>query len=132
MKQAFRCAVATLVLAMMMLTGCGGPSDTAYTHVEAQEAQTMMSESDDYVILDVRTTEEYAEGHIKDAVNVPNESIGDDVIEELPDKKQQIFVYCRSGNRSKQASEKLAALGYDNIVEFGGIKDWDGAVESGK
>lgn len=132
MKQAFRRALAALVLVMMMLTGCGGPSDAAYTRVDAQEAQTMMAESDDYVILDVRTPEEYAEEHIKGAINVPNESIGDDAIGELPDKKQQIFVYCRSGNRSKQASEKLAALGYGNIVEFGGIKDWDGATESSK
>lgn len=132
MKQGYRRVLAAIIMAVMLLTGCGGPSDAAYTQVNAQEAQRMMAESDDYVILDVRTPEEYAENHIKGAINVPNESIGDDAIAELPDKKQQIFVYCRSGDRSKQASEKLAALGYGNIVEFGGIRDWDGATESSK
>lgn len=66
----------------------------------------------------------------KEAVNIPNESIGSEEISELPDKDQLIFVYCRSGNRSKQASEKLADLGYTNIVEFGGINDWTGETVS--
>ncbi|MCI8432253.1 MAG: rhodanese-like domain-containing protein [Lachnospiraceae bacterium] len=90
------------------------------------EAVVMMEEESDYIILDVRTAEEYGERHIPGAVNIPNESIGTREIPELPDKEQLIFVYCRSGNRSKQASGKLAALGYTNIVEFGGINDWPG------
>lgn len=130
MKRAFRHVLATFLMIAMVLTGCGSPSELPYSQVDAHEAQIMMEESEDYVILDVRTPEEYAENHIVGAINVPNETIGDDALAELPDKKQQIFVYCRSGNRSKQASEKLAELGYGNIVEFGGIKDWDGPTTS--
>ena len=89
-------------------------------------AVTMMEEESGYIILDVRTPEEFAEKHIPGAINIPNETIGTDEIPELPDKDQLILVYCRSGNRSKQASEKLVALGYTNIVEFGGINDWPG------
>ena len=87
-----------------------------------------MEEESDYIILDVRTDEEYKEGHIPDAVNVPVETIGSDLPSELPNIDQLIMVYCRSGNRSKQASEKLVSLGYINIVEFGGIKDWTGDI----
>ena len=66
--------------------------------------------------------------HIPGAVNIPNETIASGAIQQLPDKEQLILVYCRSGNRSKQASEKLVNLGYTNIVEFGGINDWSGEV----
>lgn len=91
-----------------------------------------MEEEKDYLILDVRTPEEYEEAHIPEAVNVPNETIGTEEIPELPDKEQLIFVYCRSGNRSKQASQKLADLGYTNIIEFGGINDWSGDTVTGR
>ena len=98
-----------------------------YTQINQTKAQKMMDEADDYIILDVRTSEEYADGHIPDAVNIPNESIGEeDNISQLPNKDQLIFVYCRSGRRSKEASKKLAALGYTNVYEFGGIIDWAG------
>ena len=93
--------------------------------------RSMMEEKNDYIILDVRTPEEFAEKHIPDAINIPNETIGTEEIPELPDKEQLILVYCRSGNRSKQASEKLVRLGYTNIVEFGGINDWPGETVSG-
>ena len=79
-----------------------------------------------------RQTEEYEEKHITGAVNLPNETIKTEEITQLPDKEQLILVYCRSGNRSKQASQKLADLGYTNIVEFGGIKDWTGETETGR
>ena len=91
-----------------------------------------MEEEEDYLILYVRTPEEYEEAHIPEAVNVPNETIGTEEIPELPDKEQLIFVYCRSGNRSKQASQKLADLGYTNIIEFGGINDWNGDTVTGR
>ena len=90
----------------------------------------MMEAESGYIILDVRTPEEFAAGHIPGAINVPNETIGSAQIPELPDKDQLILVYCRSGNRSKQASEKLALQGYTNIVEFGGISAWPGEIVS--
>ena len=91
----------------------------------------MMEEGSGYIILDVRTPEEFAEKHIPGAINVANETIGTDEIPELPDKDQLILVYCRSGNRSKQASEKLVKLGYTNIVEIGGINSWPGETVTG-
>ena len=90
----------------------------------------MMEEESGYIILDVRRPDEFSEGHIPNAINVPNESIGTSEIPELPNKEQLILVYCRSGRRSKEASEKLVKLGYTNIVEFGGILDWKGEIVS--
>ena len=98
----------------------------SYTQISMEEAVAMMATEENYIILDVRTAEEFAEKHIPNAINIPNETIGSEEIAELPDKNQLILVYCRSGNRSKQASEKLVALGYTNIYEFGGIIDWTG------
>ena len=116
-----------IFLAAVLLAGCAAPAEgIAYRQISMDEAITMMEEESGYLILDVRTPEEFADKHIPGAVNVPNETIGSAEIPELPDKDQLILVYCRSGNRSKQASEKLAALGYTNIVEFGGINDWPG------
>ena len=88
----------------------------------------MMQSETNYIILDVRTEQEYASGHISGAVNLPNETIASEAIQQLPDKKQLILVYCRSGNRSKQAAAKLVNLGYTNVVEFGGIQDWNGEI----
>ena len=93
------------------------------------EAVEIMNTEHGYIILDARRPDEYAEGHIPGAINVPNESIGTAEIPELPDKSQLILVYCRSGRRSKEASEKLVKLGYTNVVEFGGILDWNGEIE---
>lgn len=90
-----------------------------------------MNEETDYIILDVRTQGEYESGHIPGAICIPNESIGDEHPELLPDKNQLILVYCRSGNRSKQAAQKLSQMGYTNIMEFGGINDWQGETETG-
>ena len=120
-------------LSLLLLTGCATPAEqeSSYRQISTDEAIAMMEEENDYIILDVRTPEEFAEKHIPDAINIPNEIIGTEEIPELPDKEQLILVYCRSGNRSKQASEKLAALGYTNIVEFGGINDWPGKTVSG-
>ena len=116
-----------IFLAALLLTGCAVPAEEiTYRQINMDAAITMMEEESGYMILDVRTPEEFADKHIPGAVNIPNETIGTDEIPELPDKDQLILVYCRSGNRSKQASEKLAALGYTNVVEFGGINDWPG------
>ena len=117
----------------LLVAGCAAPaeSEASYRQVSMDEAIAMMEEKNDYIILDVRTPEEFAEKHIPYAINIPNETIGTEEIPELPDKEQLILVYCRSGNRSKQASEKLVRLGYTNIVEFGGINDWPGETVSG-
>ena len=115
------------VLAIFVLAGCNKETaENSYKQISMDEAVTMMAEETDYIILDVRTPEEFAEKHIPNAINVPNETIGENEIPELPRKDQMILVYCRSGNRSKQASEKLVKLGYTNIYEFGGINDWTG------
>ena len=116
-----------------MLAGCTAPrQDDAvitYRQISMDEAAIIMSEQSGYISLDVRRPDEFAAGQIPGAINVPNESIGTDAIPELPDKSQLILVYCRSGRRSKEASEKLVAQGYTNIVEFGGILDWKGEIE---
>ena len=101
-----------------------------YRQISMDEAVIMMQNESNYIILDVRRPDEFAAGHIPNAVNVPNESIGTSDIPELPDKDQLIMVYCRSGRRSKEASAKLVKLGYTNIVEFGGILDWKGEIET--
>lgn len=100
----------------------------SYERISQDEAQKIMDEGGDFLIVDVRTPDEYAEGHIKGAINVPNEEIADTEIEALSDKEQLLLVYCRSGNRSKDASSKLAAMGYTNIKEFGGIHTWQGEI----
>ena len=124
--------VLPILLAALLLAGCAAPAEEiTYRQINMDEAITMMEEESGYIILDVRTPEEFAEKHIPGAINVANETIGTDEIPELPDKDQLILVYCRSGNRSKQASKKLAALGYTNIVEFGGINDWPGEIVTG-
>ena len=120
-------------LSILLLAGCAAPaeSEAGYQQISMDEAAAMMEEENNYMILDVRTPEEFGERHIPGAINIPNETIGTEEIPELPDKEQLILVYCRSGNRSKQASEKLVRLGYTNIVEFGGINDWPGETVSG-
>ena len=121
-----------ILLSALMLTGCAGAGNqtNSYRQISMDEAVTMMAEESGYIILDVRTPEEFAEKHIPNAINVPNETIGTDEISQLPDKNQLIMVYCRSGRRSKEASEKLVKLGYTNIIEFGGIIDWKGDIIS--
>ena len=120
-----------ILLSALMLTGCAGAGNNqtnTYRSITMDEAAEMMAEESDYIILDVRRPDEFAAGHIPNAINVPNETIGTAEISELPDKDQLIMVYCRSGRRSKEAAEKLVKLGYTNIVEFGGILDWKGEI----
>ena len=124
-----------ILLSALMFTGCAGTSNNqtnTYRSITMDEAVTMMAQETGYIILDVRRPDEFAAGHIPNAINVPNESIGTDEIPELPNKDQLIMVYCRSGRRSKEASEKLVKLGYTNIVEFGGILDWKGEIVTGE
>lgn len=121
-----------ILMALLLLSGCATQSaKKTYRQITMEEAITMMEEETGYIILDVRTAQEYSEKHIPGAINIANESIGTEDIPELPDKDQLILVYCRSGNRSKQASEKLVKLGYTNIVEIGGINSWPGETVAG-
>ena len=123
-----------LLLSTLLVTGCASSNNQANTYrsITMDDAVTMMAQETGYIILDVRRPDEFAAGHIPHAINVPNESIGTAEISELPDKDQLILVYCRSGRRSKDASEKLVKLGYTNIVEFGGILDWKGETVTGQ
>lgn len=122
-----------IALALLFLTGCSAaaPKGSGYTQITMEEAAERLGIECGFILLDVRTPEEFAAGHIPGAINIPNEDIGTDEIPRLPQKDQRIYVYCRSGNRSKQASEKLAALGYTDIVEIGGIMDWTGQIDTG-
>ena len=124
-----------ILMALLLLSVCATQSaKKTYRQITMEEAVTMLEEETGYTILDVRTAQEYNEKHIPGAINIANESIGTkDIpdIPELPDKDQLILVYCRSGNRSKQASEKLVKLGYTNIVEIGGINSWPGETVAG-
>ena len=118
-----------IAAAVMLLSGC---SSASYTQITQDEAMKMMQEQTDYLIVDVRRPDEFAEGHIAGAVYVPNETIEDEAPEALPDKEQTLLVYCRSGNRSKEASQKLADMGYTNVYEFGGINTWEGEIVTGE
>jgi len=104
----------------------------AFRYSNMEEALARWEEGGDFLFVDVRTPDEYVfEGHIPGAVNVPNDTIGEDPIPELPDLDREIFVYCRSGVRSLAASEKLAAIGYTKVVNIGGILDWKGKTKRG-
>ena len=113
-------------LSLFGMTACGsenGKSST-YEQITAEQAKKIMDNEQDYIIIDARTEEEFAEGHIENAILIPEYEIKDRAEKELPDKEQLILVYCRSGRRSKIASEELVKLGYTNVKEFGGIIDW--------
>jgi len=101
-------------------------SKSSYQQITQEEAQRIMDEEEGFIIVDVRRQDEYDAGHIPGAILIPNESISNTPPKELPDFDQTILVYCRSGNRSKQASQKLADMGYTDIREFGGINTWPG------
>lgn len=131
----------------LLLTACGGSGgtsasssgsasgsageETAYRKITAQEAKDLM-DAGGVTVVDVRTAEEYAAGHIPDALLVPNETIGDTQPEALPDQDAVLLVYCRSGRRSEDAARKLAALGYKTVYDFGGMIDWPYDTVSGE
>ena len=137
-----RSITAGLLLAgMLLVVSCGqapaGPSADppagrertgSFTMISQEEAMEMMERDDGHVIVDVRRQDEYDAGHIPGAILIPNESITTEPPEELPDPDQIILIYCRSGNRSKQAAQKLADMGYTAVYEFGGIIDWTGEI----
>lgn len=127
--------IAVLLAAVLLfLTGCSQvPSEKSganhgYTQISQDEAMKMMQRDDGHIIVDVRRQDEYDTGHIPGAILIPNESIGTEPPDMLPDLNQIILIYCRSGNRSKQAAQKLSDMGYANVYEFGGIVGWAGEV----
>ena len=117
-----------IITCTAVLYGCtsGGESkvENSYEQITPAEAKEIMDDRDGYVILDVRTQEEYDEAHIDGAILIPDYEIADKAESVLKDKEQLILVYCRSGRRSKLAAEELVKLGYTNVKEFGGIIDW--------
>ncbi len=122
-----------MILALLSFSGCSATSngtsaasasDSAYHKITAEEAKSIMDEGGEYIVVDVRTAEEYDESHIPGSILIPNETIVDEPIELLQDKNQKILIYCRSGNRSHQAALKLVDMGYTDIYDFGGIIDW--------
>ena len=122
-----------LLLAVMLLTACGQAKENdqgaVYVSITAEEAKQIMDSEEGYIILDVRTQEEYDQGHIPGAIVISHEEIAEKAEKVLTDKDQLILVYCRSGRRSKLAAEALVELGYTNIKEFGGIIYWPYEVE---
>ena len=122
-----------LLLAVPLLTACGQDKENdqgaVYLNITAEEAKQIMDSEEGYIILDVRTQEEYDQGHIPGAIPIPDTEINAKAEEVLTDKEQLLLVYCRSGRRSKLAAEALVELGYTNIKEFGGIIDWPYEVE---
>ena len=113
---------------LLLLTACGAPTknnqEMVFLNITAEEARKLMDSEKDRIILDVRSREEYDQGHIPGAILIPDTEIEAKAADLLPDKDQLILVYCRSGRRSKLAAQSLADLGYTNIREFGGILDW--------
>ena len=115
------------LLCLLCFAGCGQQEEVTvntYQQISAQEAKEIMDSGKDHVIIDARTEEEFATGHIKNAILIPEYEVAERAEQELPDKDALILVYCRSGRRSKIASEELVKLGYTNVYEFGGIIDW--------
>ena len=118
---------ALLLALVLLLTACAQAA--SYEQITQEEAKQIMDTTNGYILLDTRTQEEYDQSHIPGALLIPHTEIAERAADELPDKDQVILVYCRSGNRSKQASEILAELGYTNVKEFGGINTWPYEVE---
>ena len=115
-----------ILLLALLLVGC---SNMTYQQVSMDEGLELMSKDNDYILLDVRTIEEYNAGHIPGAHCYPNEDIDEAIMNVIYQQDTTIYVYCRSGNRSKQACEKLVNLGYTDVIEFGGIIDYKGELE---
>ena len=122
-----------LALFILILSSfCIFSKGEGYKRISMDEAKTLMEKKEGYILLDVRTKGEYESGYIPGAINIPLSDIDEKIISSLPDKSQMILVYCRSGNRSREASDKLSKLGYSNVLEIGGINAWKGEIVKNK
>ena len=119
--------VLCMIIVCILFTGCG---KNGYQTISASKAKEMMNENT--VVLDVRTKTEYEMNHIENAINIPLDEIDQVALEKLKDKNQTILVYCQSGARSKQASQKLVDLGYTEVYNFGGLNQWNYETASPK
>ena len=120
-----------VLIILLLFTGCGGNSvnENSYQQITQETAKEMM-DTQEAVILDVREQHEYDSGHIPGAVLLPVGTIAEDTAAAVIDELDTVvLVYCRSGNRSKTASQALVDLGYTNVYEFGGINDWPYEIE---
>lgn len=124
MKNKILICLIVLITILIGLAFLPKEEPVSYKIMTTQQAKERFQKPGNYIILDVRTKEEYETGYIGQAINIPLDEIDESVYQKLPDLNQEIYVYCRSGNRSVTASKKLAKLGYTNIVEFGGIINW--------
>lgn len=127
-----------VLIVMMFIVGCAkkepdnitygenqiSGEDEGYINISAEKAKEMIDKGEYGVILDVRSLEEYNEGHIEDAILLPVSEIKEKVEAIIPDKDEVILLYCRSGRRSAAAAKDLIEMGYDNVYDFGGIIDW--------
>lgn len=117
---------------LILSSSCIFSKGEGYKRISMDEAKTLMEKEEGYILLDVRTKGEYESGYIPGAINIPLSDIDEKIISSLPDKSQMILVYCRSGNRSREASDKLSKLGYSNVLEIGGINVWKGEIVKNK
>ena len=118
--------IAALVVAGLFIFGFGSGKSGL---VSSEELQAKLAKKDNFVLLDVRTPEEFAEGHIGGAVLLPYDQVEQKATDILPVKDKSIIVYCRSGRRSAIAAESLRGLGYKDVKDFGGISRWQGELE---
>jgi rhodanese-related sulfurtransferase len=119
------------ILLLAGLSGTTGCSNAVYHKITAEEAMKMMEESSDFILLDVRTEDEFRDRRIEGAILIPHNEIENRAKDELPDKGQLILVYCRSGQRSQSAANILVDMGYTKVYDFGGINDWPYETVSG-
>ena len=120
--------IAALVF-LIAISGCSSQEGSVYMNINAEKAKEMMENLDEFVLLDARSEEEFSEGHIPGAIVIPYEEVSERAEAEIPEKDVPVFVYCRSGRRSKIAAEELVSLGYSEVYEFGGIIDWPYEIE---
>ena len=122
-------SIAAALVFLLAVSGCSAEKESVYMNISPEKAKEMMENLEEFVLLDVRNEEEFAEGHIPGAVVIPYDEIEERAEEEIPEKDVPLFVYCRSGRRSKIAAESLVSLGYSEIYEFGGIIAWPYEIE---